>query len=279
MDDLQKASRYVILHEGHQIFFGDTQQFLKIADPTQIKLPIESTLRSLPDSSQAKNLLIRPIAITQPTNGATDKPILEFEDVRFRYNSYSEEILHGISCQIRRGETIALLGPNGSGKTTLVKQALGLLRPTKGVVQIYGEDTRKLSVAQLASRIGYVFQSPNAMLFASLDAQRARGFEIDKIRGGILSKIARLAPMVVPVVIGSIVEAEDIINAMELRCFGVGKRTWFTKLHARPLDRAIITLSIIGFFAITLVNILGNIYTQGPLHVLHTQGIPPFLLQ
>jgi energy-coupling factor transport system ATP-binding protein len=59
-----------------------------------------------------------------------------------------------------------LLGPNGSGKTTLVKQALGLLRPTKGTVRIYGEDTRKLSVAQLASRIGYVFQSPNAMLFA-----------------------------------------------------------------------------------------------------------------
>jgi Cobalt transport protein len=76
----------------------------------------------------------------------------------------------------------------------------------------------------------------------TLDAQRARGFEIDKIRGGILSKIARLAPMVVPVVIGSIVEAEDIISAMELRCFGVGKRTWFTKLHARPLDRTIITL-------------------------------------
>ncbi|HYX51314.1 MAG TPA: ABC transporter ATP-binding protein, partial [Ktedonobacteraceae bacterium] len=60
-----------------------------------------------------------------------------------------------------------LLGPNGSGKTTLVKQALGLLRPTKGKVRIYGENTRKLSVAQLASRIGYVFQSPNAMLFAS----------------------------------------------------------------------------------------------------------------
>ena len=113
----------------------------------------------------------------------------------------------------------------------------------------------------------------------TLDAQRARGFEIDKIRGGILSKIARLAPMVVPVIIGSIVEAEDIINAMELRCFGVGKRSWFTKLHARPLDRVVITFSIMGFFAITLLNILGNIYTQGPLHVLHTQGIPPFLLQ
>jgi len=82
------------------------------------------------------------------------------------YTSYSEEILHGISCQVRRGETIALLGPNGSGKTTLVKQALGLLRPAEGSVRLYGEETRNLSVAQLASRIGYVFQSPSAMLFA-----------------------------------------------------------------------------------------------------------------
>jgi energy-coupling factor transport system ATP-binding protein len=67
---------------------------------------------------------------------------------------------------VHRGETIALLGPNGSGKTTLVKQALGLLRPMQGTVRLYEEDTRNLSVAQLASRIGYVFQSPSAMLFA-----------------------------------------------------------------------------------------------------------------
>ncbi len=158
--------KVLLMHEGRQIFFGDTPQFLEIADPTQVKLPIESTLRMLPDPTQVRNLLIQPITISQGNKAETNKPILEFEDVYFRYSSYSDEILHGISCEVRRGEAIALLGPNGSGKTTLVKQALGLLRPTKGTVRIYGEDTRKLSVAQLASRIGYVFQSPNAMLFA-----------------------------------------------------------------------------------------------------------------
>lgn len=112
---------------------------------------------------------------------------------------------------------------------------------------------------------------------ATLDAQRARGFELDKLRGGIFGKIARLAPMIVPVVIGSIVGAEDIINAMELRCFGVGKRTWLTELHLRRIDRLIITLSIAGFLVITLLNILGYFFASGPLHVLHTQGIPEFL--
>ncbi|MFL5653993.1 MAG: energy-coupling factor transporter transmembrane component T family protein [Ktedonobacteraceae bacterium] len=112
----------------------------------------------------------------------------------------------------------------------------------------------------------------------TLDAQRARGFEIDKLRGGFFSKVAKLAPLLVPVVIGSIVGAEDIISSMELRCFGVGKRTWLTQLHPRQSDRIIITLSILGFATVTTINILGNFYTHGSLHFLHMQGIPQFLV-
>jgi energy-coupling factor transport system ATP-binding protein len=161
-----KPDKVLLMRDGHQIFFGDTQKFLEIADPTQVKLPIESTLRTLSDPTQAMNILIRPIKTNQEKNVVANDRVIEFENVIFRYDTHSEEILHGISFHAKRGETIALLGPNGSGKTTLVKQALGLLRPTKGSVRIFGEDTRNLSVAQLASRIGYVFQSPSAMLFA-----------------------------------------------------------------------------------------------------------------
>src|SRR5712692_9801157 len=161
-----KPDKVLLMREGQQVFFGDVQEFLTIADPTQVKLPVESTLRTLSDPTQANSVLLRPITTRQ--GGHTDKsePILIFENVHYRYSVFTEEVLHGISCQMRRGETIALLGPNGSGKTTMVKQALGLLRPTKGSVRLYGEDTRNLSVAQLAARIGYVFQSPGAMLFA-----------------------------------------------------------------------------------------------------------------
>ena len=111
----------------------------------------------------------------------------------------------------------------------------------------------------------------------TLDAQRARGFEIDKLRGGLFSRIVRLAPMLVPVVIGSIVGAEDIINAMELRCFGVTKRTWLIELRARPIDRLWISLCLLGFLLITALDILGIFFPNGPLHVLHTQGIASFL--
>lgn len=164
-----KPDKVLLMKDGHQVFFGDTEDFLQIADPTQVKLPIESTLRTLTDTSQIRNLLIRPIITGQSNQQgqqAQGEPILTFDNVHYRYSLLSNEILHGVSCRIRRGETIALLGPNGSGKTTMVKQALGLLRPGKGQVKLYGEDTRRLSVAELASRIGYVFQSPGAMLFA-----------------------------------------------------------------------------------------------------------------
>ncbi|MDQ2717889.1 MAG: energy-coupling factor ABC transporter ATP-binding protein [Chloroflexota bacterium] len=164
--------KVLLMRDGRQAFFGNAHDFLAIADPTQVKLPIESTLRTLSDPDQARAVLVTPIITGQhdtreQSPGDPGDPILSFEDVRYRYTTFGEEILHGISCQVRRGETIALLGPNGAGKTTLVKQALGLLRPTKGSVRLYGEDTRKLSVAELSSRIGYVFQSPGVMLFAT----------------------------------------------------------------------------------------------------------------
>jgi energy-coupling factor transport system ATP-binding protein len=158
--------KVLLMEEGRQIFFGAVQDFLEIADPAQVKLPITATLRKLDDPAQVQSALITPVVTRQSDSGSIGEPVLTFERVGYRYSGTTEDVLHDVSLQVRRGETIALLGPNGSGKTTLVKQALGLLRPTRGTVRLYGEDIRKLSVAQLAARIGYVFQSPSAMLFA-----------------------------------------------------------------------------------------------------------------
>ncbi|WP_369294164.1 energy-coupling factor transporter transmembrane component T, partial [Klebsiella pneumoniae] len=67
----------------------------------------------------------------------------------------------------------------------------------------------------------------------TLDSQRARGYEVEKLSGGIVAQIRRLAPLVVPVTINAIIGAEDIIDAMDLRAFGVGPRTWVHELHYR----------------------------------------------
>lgn len=110
------------------------------------------------------------------------------------------------------------------------------------------------------------------------DAQRARGFEVDKLRSGVFGRIARLAPLIVPVIIGSIVDSEDIISAMELRCFGVVRRTWLVQLHPRWIDGVLIFGSLSLFLAITVLNILGNFIPLPGLAFFHSQGIPHFLV-
>jgi energy-coupling factor transport system ATP-binding protein len=62
---------------------------------------------------------------------------------------------------------VLIIGQNGAGKSTLVKHFLSLLRPTEGQVLVSGTDTRKLSVSELARRIGYVAQNPDYQIFTS----------------------------------------------------------------------------------------------------------------
>lgn len=86
------------------------------------------------------------------------------DDLHFTYPS-GVEALCGIDLTISSGEQIAIIGQNGSGKTTLVKHCNGLLKPTRGTVQVGGWGTTEHTVAQLAKRVGYVFQNPDEQLF------------------------------------------------------------------------------------------------------------------
>ena len=87
------------------------------------------------------------------------------------------------------------------------------------------------------------------------DAQRARGYEMEKLKGGIIAQIRKMAPLLVPVVIQSIVNGEEVIDAMDLRAFGVGPRTWLPKLTYRMRDKILIALSVIilvGSYSLSL---------------------------
>ena len=91
----------------------------------------------------------------------------------------------------------------------------------------------------------------------TLDSQRARGYEVEKLSGGIVAQIRKLAPLLVPVTINAIVGAEDIIDAMDLRAFGVGPRTWVHRLTYRRADYVLIGLSILIFVASTVLAFMG----------------------
>ncbi len=70
----------------------------------------------------------------------------------------------------------------------------------------------------------------------NIDAQRARGFELDAFVVDVVARVRRLAPLAVPVTMTAIMSGEDITDALDMRGFGLRPRTW---LHERrmPSDR------------------------------------------
>jgi energy-coupling factor transport system ATP-binding protein len=74
--------------------------------------------------------------------------------------------LDGVDLVVLAGERLAIVGQNGSGKSTLVRHLDGLLRPSAGRVLVEGIDASGLKVAELAARVGLVFQDPDRQIFA-----------------------------------------------------------------------------------------------------------------
>lgn len=81
-------------------------------------------------------------------------------------------VLHGVSMELGSGELALLMGPSGSGKTTLISILAGLLRPTRGRVELCGHEISSMSEEAVArvrrENLGFVFQTYN--LFPALTA-------------------------------------------------------------------------------------------------------------
>ncbi|MBI5932585.1 MAG: energy-coupling factor transporter transmembrane protein EcfT [Chloroflexi bacterium] len=102
----------------------------------------------------------------------------------------------------------------------------------------------------------------------TMDAQKARGYELEKIQGGLFEQVRKLGPLMVPVTIHAIIGSEDIIDAMDLRAFGVGPRTWLQQLTYQKRDRILIGVGV----AILIVTIVVSMFGLGQFWV------PPALL-
>jgi energy-coupling factor transporter ATP-binding protein EcfA2 len=155
-----RPDRLLYMEDGRVHYLGTINDLPPNIDHHQVKLPAEWVVRRTRELNEG----VKPHPALQVQKDA--KTLVSFENVGFSYSSDLPQVLHNINLQIRQGDMIAILGPNGAGKSTLVKHAIGLLKPTSGRVMVNGEDTRHLSVAQVARTLGYVFQSPTHMLFA-----------------------------------------------------------------------------------------------------------------
>jgi ABC-type multidrug transport system fused ATPase/permease subunit len=83
---------------------------------------------------------------------------VEFKDVSFSYDG-GEPVLEGVSCLVRPGERVAIVGPSGVGKTTLISLLLRFYQPTGGEICFDGRPAADYELASLRQRIGYVSQS------------------------------------------------------------------------------------------------------------------------
>jgi len=161
-------NRVMFMVDGMLRYQGPVEGLSKVVDYSEIKMPAQIVIERAANDLPPPEIVFSP-AESQPTAGSDvgEQPadLVRFENISFWYEK-GAEVLHNITMNINRGDVIAVLGPNGAGKTTLVKHAIGLLKPKTGQVLVNGVDTRKQSVAQIASTLGYVFQSPSHMLFA-----------------------------------------------------------------------------------------------------------------
>ena len=122
-----------------------------------------------------------------------NKPIsnlLELENISFVRNG--KKIIDGLSLQILKGESWAILGKNGSGKTTLLNIIYGLTWPTTGSVKIFGKEFGDFPIREIQKKIGILqssHQEERIQKNLSVKEIIATGF-FSSI--GLYSKITRL---------------------------------------------------------------------------------------
>ncbi len=85
---------------------------------------------------------------------------LSFKDVSFRYPEGAGDTLTGISFDVRRGETVAVIGQTGSGKTSLINLIPRLFDATTGTVTVDGVDVKDYDLDVLRSKMGFATQRP-----------------------------------------------------------------------------------------------------------------------
>ncbi len=115
---------------------------------------------------------------------------VEFDHVDFWYEE-DNPVLQDFTLKVRRGETIALVGPTGGGKSTIVNLVCRFYEPTGGVVRIGERDYTELSLHGIQSRIGVVLQTPHLfsgtvrenIRYGRLDANDEEVVEAAKLAG------------------------------------------------------------------------------------------------
>lgn len=138
------------------------------------KIRIPQNFRNMEEDNGAKESFRTNSAWSNPSVPAVNSPpIIDIQDMWSGYEK-NKMVLKGINLEIRKGERVAIMGTNGSGKSTLLLNLAAILKPHKGSVKVFGEDTGSKNPYSFAGRVGFVFQNPDLMLFCDSVEEEAR---------------------------------------------------------------------------------------------------------
>jgi ABC-type transporter Mla maintaining outer membrane lipid asymmetry ATPase subunit MlaF len=135
-----------------------------------------SPVSQAPRPAERKNLLI-PNLERWPLD--PDKPVIELIDVSVSFGKM--KVLDGLNLKIAPGKTTVIVGRSGSGKSVLLKLMMGLLKPDRGKVMLFGRDLSQVSpleILELRKRMGMLFQ--NYALFDALSVTDNVGFPLQE---------------------------------------------------------------------------------------------------
>lgn len=162
--------------------------------------PIQDIARVFADMQQAIASAERMFSLIDSKPDIEDRPKaidpgtiqgdIIFDHVSFSYEN-DEPVLSDFSLHVRRGETIALVGPTGGGKSTIVNLMCRFYEPRSGRIFIGGRDYTSISLKAIQSRIGVVLQTPHLfsgtirenLRYGRLDASDDEIVEAAKIAG------------------------------------------------------------------------------------------------
>ncbi|MBY6061453.1 ABC transporter ATP-binding protein [Microbacterium esteraromaticum] len=182
------ADRVMVMYHGEQVELGPSAQvFAAPREQYTISL-IESASFTQSERQAPLGRLEAAASETAASDAALsdatesdatrrDAPIAEVSDVSLAFSQrrgVERTVLDSISLDVRRGETLGLVGESGCGKTTLARTIAGLVQPSEGTVRFDGTDLSQLKGAEwrrMRQRVQVVFQDP----FSSLNPKRRIG--------------------------------------------------------------------------------------------------------
>lgn len=166
--------------------------------------------------------------------------------------------------------SLLLIGGHLNIYSLFETQAKAILRVVIAVIALtmFLATTTPWEVVQGLSKIGlkytYLYTFIIALRFIPIvfsemksiyDAQRSRGLELEK--GGVLSRVRKLAPISIPTIVCSMLRARDLVEAMELKGFGYSsKRTFHKPLKFRGIDAGFTLIIAIAYAFIALIPVL-----------------------